>query len=62
MATDFWVSSHYKRWIVDRVTLKQSRAEFDIHYVVDPEYLDFLAIYFANGRLKIRPIYPRFRI
>ncbi|TFK63986.1 cyclin-like protein [Pluteus cervinus] len=47
MATDFWASSHYKRWIVDRATLRQSRAE-DLQYVDDPQYLDFLSIYFAN--------------
>ncbi|KAH6873697.1 cyclin-like protein [Coprinopsis sp. MPI-PUGE-AT-0042] len=47
MATDFWVSSHHKRWIVDRGALKQARAE-DLQYVDDPQYLDFLAIYFAN--------------
>ncbi|KAF8665674.1 hypothetical protein AX16_000127 [Volvariella volvacea WC 439] len=48
MATDFWASSHYKRWIVDRATVKQARAE-DMQYVDDPEYLDFLSIYFANA-------------
>ncbi|KAJ7196993.1 cyclin-like protein [Mycena pura] len=47
MATDFWCSSHYKRWIVDRATLRQTRAD-DLLYVDDPEYLDFLAIYFAE--------------
>ncbi|KAF7354649.1 CYCLIN domain-containing protein [Mycena sanguinolenta] len=47
MATDFWASSHYKRWIVDRATLRQARAD-DLLYVDDPEYLDFLAIYFAE--------------
>ncbi|RDB20277.1 RNA polymerase II holoenzyme cyclin-like subunit [Hypsizygus marmoreus] len=47
MATDFWASSHYKRWLVDRATLKQARAD-DLQYVDDPDYLDFLAIYFAN--------------
>ncbi|KAF7294389.1 CYCLIN domain-containing protein [Mycena kentingensis (nom. inval.)] len=47
MATDFWASSHYKRWIVDRATLRQARAE-DLLYVEDPEHLDFLAIYFAE--------------
>ncbi|KAF9457251.1 cyclin-like protein [Collybia nuda] len=47
MATDFWASSHYKRWIVDRATLKQARAD-DLQYVEDPEHLDLLAIYFAN--------------
>ncbi|KAF8825789.1 hypothetical protein HHX47_DHR6000621 [Lentinula edodes] len=47
MATDFWASSHYKRWIVDRATLKQARAD-DLVYVSEPECLEFLAIYFAN--------------
>lgn len=47
MATDFWASSHHKRWIIDRATLKHSRAE-DLLYVEDPEYLDFLGIYFGN--------------
>ncbi|TFY51026.1 hypothetical protein EVG20_g11204, partial [Dentipellis fragilis] len=47
MATDFWASSHYKRWIVDRATLKQARAD-DLQYVDDPEQLEFLNIYFAN--------------
>ena len=40
-----------KRWIVDRATLNQARAE-DLSYVTDPEHLDFLAIYFANGTLQ----------
>jgi len=40
-----------KRWIVDRASLNQARAE-DLHYVDDPEHLDFLAIYFANGTLQ----------
>ncbi|KAJ7721355.1 cyclin-like protein [Mycena maculata] len=47
MATDFWSSSHYKRWIVDRATLRQARAD-DLLYIDDPEHLDFLAIYFAD--------------
>ncbi|OCH87091.1 cyclin-like protein [Obba rivulosa] len=47
MATDFWSSSHYKRWMLDRATLRQARAD-DLQYVDDPEYLDFLAIFFAN--------------
>ncbi|KAI0739316.1 cyclin-like protein [Irpex lacteus] len=47
MATDFWASSHYKRWIVDRATIRQARAE-DLHYIEDPEYFDFLNIFFAN--------------
>ncbi|KJA18190.1 hypothetical protein HYPSUDRAFT_145355 [Hypholoma sublateritium FD-334 SS-4] len=47
MAADFWVSSHYERWIVDRATLHQARAE-DIQFAENPEYLDYLPIYFAN--------------
>jgi len=47
MATDFWASSHYKRWIVDRATVRQARAE-DLQYIEDPEYFDFLNIFFAN--------------
>lgn len=39
---------HSKRWIVDRATLKQARAD-DLHYVDDPQYLDLLNIFFANG-------------
>ena len=45
-----------KRWIVDRATLNQARAE-DLLYVNDPEHLDFLAIYFANGTLKTEICY-----
>nr|GAT54475.1 predicted protein [Mycena chlorophos] len=52
MATDFWSSSHYKRWIVDRATLRQARAE-DLLYVEDPEHLDFLAIYFYELIMKL---------
>ncbi|OBZ66557.1 RNA polymerase II holoenzyme cyclin-like subunit [Grifola frondosa] len=47
MTTDFWASSHYKRWIVDRATLKQARID-DLQYVGNPDYLDYLAIFFAN--------------
>ncbi|KZT63994.1 C/H/G cyclin [Daedalea quercina L-15889] len=47
MATDFWVSSHYLRWNVDSAVLRQARAE-DIQYVDHPEYLDFLALFFAG--------------
>ncbi|KAI0337540.1 cyclin-like protein [Trametopsis cervina] len=47
MATDFWASSHHKRWIVDRDTLRQARVE-DLQYIEDPEYLDFFNIFFAN--------------
>ncbi|KAG5645287.1 hypothetical protein DXG03_006589 [Asterophora parasitica] len=52
MATDFWASTHYKRWVVDRATLKQARAD-DLQYVDDPDHLDFLAIYFANAISKL---------
>lgn len=52
MATDFWASSHYKRWIVDRATLKESRSD-DLQYVDDPEYLDFFAIFFATVITKL---------
>ncbi|KAG1822280.1 cyclin-like protein [Suillus variegatus] len=52
MATDFWASSHYKRWIVDRATLKESRSD-DLQYVDDPDYLDFFAIFFANVIAKL---------
>ncbi|KAI0643581.1 cyclin-like protein [Trametes meyenii] len=47
MATDFWSSSHYKRWIVDRDTLRRARAD-DVQYVDNPEHLAFLNIFFAN--------------
>jgi hypothetical protein len=39
---------HSKRWIVDRATLKQARVD-DLQYVDDPQYLDLLNIFFANG-------------
>ncbi|KAJ7983089.1 cyclin-like protein [Mycena polygramma] len=52
MATDFWASSQYKRWIVDRATLRQARAD-DLLYVDEPEHLDFLAIYFAEVVAKL---------
>ena len=45
-----------KRWIVDRASLNQARAE-DLHYVDDPEHLDFLAIYFANGMQNKKHVY-----
>ncbi|KAH9853333.1 cyclin-like protein [Lenzites betulinus] len=47
MATDFWASSHYKRWIVDRATLRQARSD-DLQYVDNAEHLAFLNIFFAN--------------
>ncbi|KAF4615909.1 hypothetical protein D9613_011362 [Agrocybe pediades] len=52
MATDFWASSHFKRWIVDRATLNQARSE-DLLYVDDPEYLEYLGIFFANVITKL---------
>ncbi|KAF8548321.1 cyclin-like protein [Imleria badia] len=52
MATDFWASSHYKRWIVDRATLQQARAD-DLQYVDDPEYFTFFSIFFANVITKL---------
>ncbi|TDL17693.1 hypothetical protein BD410DRAFT_816457 [Rickenella mellea] len=45
MATDFWSSSHYKRWMVDRATAKHARAE-DIHYADDPEHIALLGVFF----------------
>ena len=39
-----------KRWVVDRASLKRARAD-DLLYIGDPELLDFLNIFFANGRL-----------
>ncbi|KAI9460408.1 cyclin-like protein [Boletus coccyginus] len=52
MATDFWASSHYKRWIVDRATLQQARAD-DLQYVDDPEYFTYFSIFFANVITKL---------
>ncbi|KAI0036970.1 cyclin-like protein [Vararia minispora EC-137] len=52
MATDFWSSSHHKRWIVDRATLKQARSD-DLQYVENTEQLDFLNIYFGNLIVKL---------
>ncbi|KAF9040700.1 cyclin-like protein [Panaeolus papilionaceus] len=52
MATDFWASSHYKRWIVDRSSWNQARAE-DYRLVDQPEYIDYLSIYFANAINKL---------
>ncbi|EKM59002.1 uncharacterized protein PHACADRAFT_136142 [Phanerochaete carnosa HHB-10118-sp] len=52
MATDFWASSQYKRWIVDRATLKRARTE-DLRYVDDPDLLDLLNIFLANVIAKL---------
>ncbi|KAF9442492.1 cyclin-like protein [Macrolepiota fuliginosa MF-IS2] len=51
MAADFWASSHRKRWLVDRATVRRARAQ-DLHYVDSPS-LDYLAIYFANVITKL---------
>ena len=37
--------------------MHRARAE-DLQYVDDPEYLDFLAIYFANSELVVHPSTP----
>ncbi|KIJ59420.1 hypothetical protein HYDPIDRAFT_118514 [Hydnomerulius pinastri MD-312] len=52
MATDFWASSHYKRWIVDRATLRQARTD-DLQYIDDPEYLAYFSVCFANVITKL---------
>lgn len=41
-----------KRWVVDRATLQQARAD-DLQYVDDPEYFTYFSIFFANGVSKI---------
>ncbi|KAI6038627.1 cyclin-like protein [Pisolithus marmoratus] len=52
MATDFWSSTHYKRWTVDRATLRQARAD-DMLYVDDPEYSVYFSLFFANVITKL---------
>ncbi|KAI5124300.1 hypothetical protein M0805_008908 [Coniferiporia weirii] len=52
MATDFWASSHFKRWIIDRATIHQARSE-DRQYVDDPDHLALLGIFFANLMSKL---------
>ncbi|THU81683.1 hypothetical protein K435DRAFT_844661 [Dendrothele bispora CBS 962.96] len=54
MATDFWVSSRYKRWKVDRATL--AAREEDLAFAGSQEPLDFVYIYFANRMSFILPI------
>jgi hypothetical protein len=44
-----------KRWIVDRETLKQARAE-DIHYLDSPEHAEYIGVFFANGKSPEAPI------
>ncbi|KAG8762182.1 RNA polymerase II holoenzyme cyclin-like subunit [Ceratobasidium sp. 428] len=46
MATDFWSSSHYRDWIVDRATCEQARA-IDLKYA-DPTQVALIGIVFAN--------------
>ncbi|KAH6870873.1 hypothetical protein BKA70DRAFT_1131469 [Coprinopsis sp. MPI-PUGE-AT-0042] len=55
MATGFYVSSHHKRWIVNRAALRQARVE-DLQYVNDPEHLDFLGIKHRQRHLRHRII------
>ncbi|KZV94261.1 C/H/G cyclin [Exidia glandulosa HHB12029] len=51
MAANFWVSSHYKRWMVDRSTIEQARAD-DQEYAT-PNELSLLGILFANIIVKL---------
>ncbi|KAH7343890.1 cyclin-like protein [Rhizoctonia solani] len=46
MATDFWNSSHYRDWIVDRATVEQARA-LDLQYA-DRTQIALIGILFAN--------------
>ncbi|KZS97214.1 C/H/G cyclin [Sistotremastrum niveocremeum HHB9708] len=46
MATDYWASSHHRRWIVDRHTLNNARAE-DLEYATH-EQLALLGVFFAT--------------
>ncbi|KAH7104661.1 cyclin-like protein [Auriculariales sp. MPI-PUGE-AT-0066] len=46
MASDFWTSSHYRRWIVDRATVSQAR--FDDEGYTQLKELPLLGILFAN--------------
>ncbi|PVF96073.1 hypothetical protein CPB86DRAFT_709885 [Serendipita vermifera] len=46
MATDYWASSHHKKWVTDRLALHNSRLE-DLKYA-SQETLAFLNIFFAN--------------
>ncbi|PFH44866.1 hypothetical protein AMATHDRAFT_109840, partial [Amanita thiersii Skay4041] len=54
MATDFWASSHYKRWLVDRKTIIRARA-VDLEHLDghNQEYFSFFAIYFADAIVKL---------
>ncbi|KAF8681402.1 cyclin family [Rhizoctonia solani] len=46
MATDFWSSSHYRDWVVDRATVEQARA-LDLQYA-DQTQIALIGILFAN--------------
>ncbi|KZT53732.1 C/H/G cyclin [Calocera cornea HHB12733] len=46
MTSNFWESSHYNHWIIDRITLGQSR-EDDLRYA-NAETLAVFNIFFAN--------------
>ncbi|XP_006460431.1 hypothetical protein AGABI2DRAFT_220473, partial [Agaricus bisporus var. bisporus H97] len=56
MAADFWLSSHHKRWIVDRATARRAREQDRqiLRYLgQDVIHLDYFAIYFANVITKL---------
>jgi len=54
-----WINTlRSKRWIVDRATLKQARAE-DLQYVDSPDHIDLLNIYFANRASSHLQLTPR---
>jgi len=46
MATDFWSSTHYKRWIIDNIAIQAARTE-DLRFA-DHEQLAFIDLFFAN--------------
>ncbi|EJT99205.1 C/H/G cyclin [Dacryopinax primogenitus] len=46
MTSNFWASSHYNHWIIDRISLGQSR-EDDLKYATAEE-LAVISIFFAN--------------
>jgi cyclin C len=48
MMEPWTLTVHSKRWLVDRVTIRQARA-IDLRYCNDEVNLDYLSIFFANG-------------
>ncbi|KAH0839450.1 hypothetical protein J3R83DRAFT_240 [Lanmaoa asiatica] len=46
------VHTSARRWIVDRATLQQARAD-DLQYVDDPEYFTYFSVFFANVITKL---------